>query len=152
MPANTTVTYAPLLNFLYIPCIPFLAYLSVPVEPIAILAVLLGMDYFTGILKVFVLRGDLKSYRAVAGLLTKASIILLVLTMAFMAKGVGLDFKLYLSLLISTLIISEAYSIVGNIYSAVSKEEITEFDAVAMVIKRVRIGIEKMLIVKRDEK
>jgi hypothetical protein len=152
MPATTT-TFAKVsfYNLLYIPCVPFLTYLSIPVEPIFILAVLLGMDYFTGILKVFVLKGHLRSYRAVAGILAKASIVMLVLALAFMAKGVGLDFKLYLSFLISALIISETYSIIGNTYSIVSKEEIEEFDAVAMVLKRLRFFIEKMLIVNRDK-
>ena len=147
----TPTVKATALNFLYIPCVPLLTYLSVPAEPIFILAVLLGIDYFTGILKVFILKGCLKSYRAVAGLLTKASIVLLVLAIAFMAKGLCLDFKLYLSLLISALIISETYSIIGNTYSVVSKEEIEEFDAVAMVIKKLRFAIEKMLIVNRDK-
>ena len=152
MPVKTTViTNISVLNLFYLPCVPFLAYLSVPVEPIFILAILLGMDYFTGILKVFVLKGHLRSYRAVAGMLTKASIVLLVLALAFMAKGLGLDFKLYLSLLISALIISETYSIIGNVYSIVSREEIEEFDAVAMVIKRLRFFIEKMLVVNRDK-
>ena len=152
MQAQTTViAKASMLNLFYLPCVPVLTYLSVPVEPIFILAVLLGIDYFTGILKVFVLKGHLRSYRAIAGMLAKASIVLLVLALAFMAKGVGLDFKLYLSFLISALIISETYSIIGNVYSIVSREEIEEFDAVAMVLKRVRFFIEKMLIVDRDK-
>jgi len=148
---STTIVKGSMLNFFYIPCIPLLTYLSVPADTIFILAILLGIDYFTGVLKVFILKGHLRSYRAIAGMLTKASIILLVLSIAFMAKGIGMDFKLYLSLLISALIISETYSIIGNIYSIVAKEEIEEFDAVAMVIKKVRYFIERLLIVNRDK-
>jgi hypothetical protein len=150
IPTTTTATKSTLLNLFYIPSIPFLAYLSVPVESIFILTILLGFDYVTGVIKVFTLKGHLKSYRAIAGLLTKASILLLVLAIAFMAKGIGMDFTLYLQLLISMLIISETYSIIGNVYCIKTKEEIEEIDAVAMVIKKVRYMIEKFFIINRD--
>ncbi|RLA77502.1 MAG: hypothetical protein DRG78_17300 [Epsilonproteobacteria bacterium] len=140
-----------LLNFLYIPCIPLLTYLNIPAESIAILSILLIIDWFTGTLKVFILKGNLKSYRAIAGMITKASIVLIVLTIGFMAKGVGLDFELYLSLLVSALIISEAYSIIGNIYVCITKEDIEEFDAVASIIKKLRLIIERLLIINRDK-
>lgn len=139
------------LNLLYIPCIPILSWLDVPKEPMAVLAILLMIDYVTGVLKVFILKGSIKSYRAVAGLMTKASILLLVFALALMAKGLDLDFKLYLSLFVSALIISETYSIFGNVYSCITREEIEEFDAVAMVIKKVRVAIERVLILKREE-
>lgn len=140
-----------LANFFYFPCTPVLVYLNLPIEPVAILAILLLIDYFTGVLKVFILKGSLRSYRAIAGMLTKGSILLLVFALAFMAKGINLDFKLYLQIFVSVLIISETYSIFGNVYSCIAKEEIEEFDAVAMVIKKVRQGIEKMLLVNRDK-
>lgn len=139
------------LNALYLPLAPILTLLSIPEEPFYILAILLMLDYLTGILKVFVLKGHIRSYRAIAGLLTKGSILVLVLVLALMAKGLELDFKLYLSLFLSALIISETYSIFGNVYSAINKEEIAEFDAVSMVIKRVRLVLERVLINSRDK-
>lgn len=151
MPLKTVVTTHSFANLFYIPCVPVLLYLDLPVEPMAILAVLLLIDYFTGVLKVFILKGSLRSYRAIAGMLTKGSILLLVFTLAFMAKGINLDFKLYLQIFVSVLIISETYSIFGNVYSCIAKEEIEEFDAVALVIKKVRKGIEKILLVNRNE-
>ena len=150
MPLPTTAkTFG--LNALYLPLVPFFAWLSVPAEEIAILAILLIIDYFTGVLKVFILKGDLRSYRAIAGMLSKGSILLLVFALAFMAKGIGLDFKLYLALFISALIISETYSIFGNVYSCWTKEDVEEFDAVSMVLKKVRSMIERLLILNRDK-
>lgn len=151
MPLKTTAVTHTFANVFYIPCVPILIYLDLPIEPLAILALLLLIDYVTGVLKVFILKGYLRSYRAVAGLLTKGSILLLVFALAFMAKGINIDFKLYLQIFISVLIISETYSIFGNVYSCISKEEVEEFDAVALTIKKVRKAIEKVLLVNRDE-
>ena len=151
MPIKTVVTTHSFANLFYIPCVPILLYLNLPIEPMVVLAVLLLIDYTTGVLKVFILKGSLRSYRAIAGLLTKGSILLLVLALAFMAKGINLDFQLYLKIFISVLIISETYSIFGNVYSCLTKEEIEEFDAVAIVIKKVRKGIEKMLLINRND-
>jgi len=140
-----------LLNALYIPLAPTLAWLQVPAEQVAILAILLIIDFTTGIIKVFVLKGHLRSYRAAAGLMAKISILLLILALALMGKGLGIDFKLYLSLFASALIISETYSIFGNVYSAISREEVAEFDAVAMVVKRFRLAFERALIQNRED-
>lgn len=139
-----------LLNFMYIPCVPFLTYLGLPAESMTILAILLTIDYFTGVLKIFIIGGSLKSYRAVAGILTKGSILLLVLSLAFMAKGLNMDFELYLKMFISVLIISETYSIFGNVYVCMTKKDIEESDAVALAIGKVRAMIEKLLVVNRD--
>ncbi len=139
------------LNFLYLPIVAFLLWLDISSEQFLILALLLVIDFMTGIKKVYELKGDLKSCRAVAGFMTKGLILLLVLSLAFMAKGLHLNFELYLSFFISALIVSETYSIFGNVYSSITKEAVTEFDAVAFVILRVRRRIEIMVKAGRDE-
>ncbi|MCK5111064.1 MAG: phage holin family protein [Arcobacteraceae bacterium] len=149
---STAIAKSSMLNFLYIPCIPLLTYLSVPAESFVILGILLGIDYFTGVLKAIIVnKVTLKSLRAVSGLFKKALVVLLVLTIALMAKGLSLNFELYLTVLVSALIISEAYSIIGNIYSIVSGKEIEEFDALSMIIKRVLFFVEKMFVFNRDK-
>lgn len=137
-------------SFVYIPFTPFLTWLKLPHEALFILGILLALDYVTGILKVFVLKGTLRSYRAIAGLVAKASILFLIFALAFMAKALHLNFEMYLSFFISALIISETYSIFGNGYSIHTREEIAEFDAVAMVLKKVRGAIERVLVINRD--
>ena len=149
--AQSTLTLkAVVLNILYLPIVSLMVWLELPVEQVLILTVLLGIDYVTVILKVYAIKGCIKSYRMIAGILTKSMILLLIFTLAFMAKGIALDFAVYLSTLISLLIISETYSIVGNIYSIKTGEDTKEFDAVAMIIKRVRKFIEKMLLANRN--
>ena len=149
MPLKTS-TGISFINLAYIPCVPLMTWLGLPIEPIIILAILLLIDYMTGVLKVFILKGHLRSYRAIAGILTKGSVLFLVLALAFMAKGIGLDFELYLTLFVSVLIISETYSIFGNVYSILSKEDVEENDAIALAIQKVRKTIEKLLLTSRD--
>jgi len=139
------------LNFLYIPFITLLVWLDVSSEQFMILSILLTIDFITGVKKVFILKGSLKSCRAISGFITKGLVLLLVLSLAFMAKGLNLDFELYLSLFISALIVSETYSIFGNTYSVITKEETTEFDAVAFVILKVRKKVENLVKAGRDE-
>lgn len=93
----------------------------------------------------------LSSQRALRGILTKGSILALVFALALMAKGLKLDSDLYLSLFTSILILSETYSIFGNVYSIKTKKEVEEFDAVAMAIKSARLAIARFFILKRDE-
>lgn len=150
MPISTTAKIS-LLNLIYIPCVPLLTYLSLPPEQIAILAILLVIDYLTGITKVIIIKGGLKSYRSITGAVTKAFILLLVLTLAFMAKGINLDIEVYLGSFISILIISETYSIFGNVYACIKKEDIEEVDAVATVIGKVREYIGKLIVASRSE-
>lgn len=151
MPLKTVIATHSFANLFYIPCVPMLLWLNLPIDPVAILTILLLIDYITGVLKVFVLKGHIRSYRAIAGMLTKGSILLLVFALAFMAKGINLDFKLYLEIFVSVLIISETYSIFGNVYSCIAKEEIEEFDAVALAIQKVRKVIEKILLINREK-
>lgn len=141
-------------NSIYLFCMPlvtFVEWLKIPKESFSILAILLLFDYLTGILKVVRLGETLKSYRAISGVLTKGLILVLVFALALMGKGLCLDFELYLSSFLSVLIISETYSIFGNAYSAINKENIAEYDAVSMIIKRMRNTLERILINKRNE-
>lgn len=137
-------------NSLYIVLLPLLNYLNLDIETVAILGVLLIIDFLTGTIKALVIKGDLRSYRAIAGILTKGSILFLVFTLALMAKALDLNFIAYLNLFVSALIISETYSIFGNAYSAITKQEVEEIDAVAIVIKKVRAAIIGFLFPNRE--
>lgn len=152
---NETVTLSTktvfVLNGLYLPLVPLMAWLSMPVESILCLTVLSGIDFTTGVIKVYRINGTLKSYRAISGFLAKGAILLLIFALAFMAKGLNLDFSSYLSMFISALIIAETYSIFGNVYASSKRVEIEEFDAVSAVVKSMRKIIEKMLIINREQ-
>lgn len=132
------------LNSLYLPFVSLLVYLDISTEQFAILATLLGIDYITGIVKTCRIDNGLKSHRAISGLFTKGSILFLVLALALMGKGLGIDISSYLNIFVGALIISETYSIFGNVNSAISGKHVEEFDAVSAVISKVREGIEKL--------
>jgi len=138
-------------NLLYIPLVNLLLWLDLSAVQLVILAILLAFDFITGVFKVIVIKGSLRSCRAMAGILTKISVMIMVFALALMAKGLNMNFEIYISTFISLLILSETYSIVGNVYSIKTKEEVAEFDAVAMTIKKVRVTIEKLLMITRNE-
>lgn len=133
-----------LANTMYVPLVSLFVYLGISLEQVGILAALLAIDYLTGILKAFRIDDGLKSYKALSGLFTKGSILFLVMSLALMGKGLQIDMANYLSIFISALIISETYSIFGNIGSAVSGKAMAEFDAVSMIIAKVRKMIERI--------
>ena len=72
------------------------------------------------------------------GIISKFSLLLIPLVLAIAAKAVSADFSYVLIVGINILVLSEVYSIVGNIYSVRTKEELPEYDAVAMIGKKIR--------------
>ncbi len=131
---------------MYLPLVPLLSYLNIPFESLAILGVLLGIDYATGIMKSIATKEELTSCRAISGIMAKGSLLLLVLSVALMAKGIGVDYSNYMKLMLSALIIAETYSISGNVYSIITREPIKETDAISTVLRRIRGTIEALLI------
>ena len=60
------------------------------------------------------------------------------IVIAIGAKAVGADSHYVLISGMYILILSEVYSIIGNIYSTRTKEEFPEYDALAMIGKQIR--------------
>ena len=72
------------------------------------------------------------------GLISKLSLIIVPLVVAMGAKALGADSHYVLTSGMYILILSEVYSIIGNVYSARTKEEFPEYDALAMIGKQIR--------------
>ena len=84
------------MNFLYIPVIAMCAYLNLSWESLTLLAILLIIDFITGISKVYVInRKHLKSYRAIAGIIAKVSVLLIPIVLAIVAKHAQYDIKFF---------------------------------------------------------
>lgn len=125
-------------NFIVILISSMLAYLELDKEPMFFFAVLLVIDYITGLYKAKILGHSITSNKMKYGCISKMLLILVPIVLAIGAKSVGADMDKALIVGINILIISEIYSIIGNIYSARTKEEFPEWDAVAMIGKMIR--------------
>lgn len=116
-----------------------LAYLEISQEPFTLFALLLIIDYITGLTKAKTLGQTITSNKMKYGLISKLSLIIVPLVVAMGAKALGADSHYILSSGMYILILSEVYSIIGNIYSTRTKEEFPEYDALAMIGKQIRI-------------
>lgn len=115
-----------------------LVYTGLPAEPAAILAVLMCIDFVTGISRAHALGEPVTSHRMKVGAATKCGVMTLPLVMALAAKGLGADFNWLVSWTVSVFILSETYSITANIYAARTGVVLPEFDAVSAVLRKVR--------------
>lgn len=119
-------------------CGSALTYLGLDGEAFFLFSVLLIIDYMTGVAKAYRLNQHITSNRMKYGILSKLSLLLIPIVLAIGAKAVGADFKTVLLVGINILVISEVYSIIGNIYSIRTKDELPEYDVVAMIGKQIR--------------
>lgn len=115
-----------------------LTYLGLNGESFFLFSVLLVIDYMTGVAKAYRLGHCITSNKMKYGVLSKLSLLLIPIVLAIGAKAVGADFKTVLMVGINILVLSEIYSIIGNIYSIRTKDELPEYDVVAMLGKRIR--------------
>ena len=135
---ETTTTIKVIWNAFVLIFSTMLAYLEISQEPFALFAILLMIDYVTGLVKAQALNISITSNKMKYGIISKLSLLFIPIVLAIAAKAVGVDSHYILMSGINILIISEVYSIIGNIYSTRTKEELPEYDAVAMIGKKIR--------------
>lgn len=139
-----TITLVTILkNLAYIPA----AYLGLSMESFGILAVLMLIDTVLGIIRAGVVHGwrEVTSHKASFGILSKLAMISVPVVVALAGKGVGINLVAVASGALSMLIVSETYSILGNVQSIRIRKDIKEFDAVNYTLSRVRDLLEKTL-------
>lgn len=149
---ETTAFIKVFYNFIVILISSMLAYLELDKEPMFFFAVLLVVDYITGLYKARILGHSITSNKMKYGCISKLLLLLIPIVLAIGAKSVGADMDKALTVGINILIISEIYSIIGNIYSARTKEEFPEWDAVAMIGKMIRNILLRLLGDKEGDK
>lgn len=118
-----------------------MAYLGINGEAYFLLAVLLFIDYITGIMKAKSLGHCITSNKMKYGVISKFSLLFIPVILAIGAKAVGADFKTILTVGINILVLSEVYSVIGNVYSIRTKQELPEYDAVAMIGHKIRSAL-----------
>lgn len=133
------------LNLIYVPWITLLQYLSLNTEVIAIFAGLLGLDIITGWLKVLSLGIKPRSWRLANGIISKVVLITIPIVMALGAKAIHVDISGLFYIVIDALILSEVYSILGNIYTINTKKHAEEFDVLSKILKLIRNTLNNLL-------
>jgi toxin secretion/phage lysis holin len=135
---EATTTIKIIWNFLIVLLSGVLAYLEISQEPFTIFAILLVIDYITGVWKAKTLGISITSNKMKYGLISKLSLLIIPIVLAMGAKATGADYHYILLSGMYILILSEVYSIIGNVYCMNTGEELPEYDAVAMLGKQIR--------------
>lgn len=125
-----------------------LAYTGFPGEPAAILAVLMVMDFASGLAKAHAIGEVISSRRMKSGAASKALILLMPLAVALAAKGMGQDYSWMLTWVISVLILAELYSFIANIYAIRTGESLPEFDVISIIGKKIQRMLEHLMDIK----
>lgn len=125
-----------------------LKYLEVTPVSVEVLAALLVADLITGIVRAGLVDGwrSIQSNKMQRGIMAKMFILLVPIILSLSGKAIGIDIGVIAQACINVLVLSEGYSIVGNIYSIRTGNERVEFDAISYVLKQVQ-GFLKNLIV-----
>lgn len=133
------------LNLFLLPLASLVQFLEIDAKKLSILVVLTCIDMLTGTLKAYRTKENITSRRWIAGFLSKLVVLLVPFTIALMAKGVDFDVKWFIGFSLSIMVIAEAYSILGNIYTFKTGEAVEEIDAVSAIIKVLRNFLENMI-------
>jgi len=115
-----------------------LTYVGIDKEAFAIFTALVVIDFATGVTKAWYIGEHITSNKAKYGVFSKISLLLIPIVIAAAAKAIGADAKTFFVWALNLLIISEAYSIMGNIYSIRSKKELPEWDVISIIGKKIR--------------
>ena len=133
------------LNLFLLPLASLVQFLEIDAKKLSILVVLMCIDMLTGTFKAYRTKENITSRRWIAGFLSKLVVLLVPFTIALMAKGVYFDVKWFIGFSLSIMVIAEAYSILGNIYTFKTGEAVAEIDAVSAIIKVLRNFLENMI-------
>tara|TARA_B100001146_G_C16196757_1_gene442098 strand:+ start:63 stop:617 length:555 start_codon:yes stop_codon:yes gene_type:complete len=121
-------------------------YLKIDQNMIEILSILMLLDSVMGGIK-SVRLGDKWSFRVLIwGIVLKISLLFIPVTLALMAKAVNYQFDILVKMVVGIMIVAEGYSIIANYYSARNKIKLDKFDIISLMLKSLRLRIQKIAI------
>lgn len=137
-----------IINCFSIYIVSLFSYLQLDQEMFVIYSVLLFIDYFTGLIR-WIMHKNLKSKTAIAGIVSKMVLILLVFSVGLMWVLMRQDMKTMMSWLITALALAELYSIVWNIYEIRTGKKATEYDAItavlSFILEKIKVAVERII-------
>lgn len=142
------MTIASLKNISYIAVfIAAVEYLHLDATAITVLAVLLVVDLFTGVIRAAVVEGPtaIRSKVAIRGFMSKALVFTVPFIIALAGRGVGIELTAIAASCVTVFILATLYSILGNIHSVSTGKPKSEFDALDFIIQKVRELLGKII-------
>lgn len=113
------------------------SYTGLPVEPVLILTTFTAVDTLLGVTKSAVLKQEVTSHRLSGGVAGKVGLVLIPFVLALTAKAVGVDMLGFVTYALNVIIISEAYSIISNVYTIRTKKEAPEWDVMSILLNKI---------------
>lgn len=140
-------------SFSYAIIVPLFAYTGISSELVSILSVLILTDIITAILRELVLGYEIKSRTLWVGIVAKMLLIIVPFVLILIGKGVNINFAEIAKLSLSTFIVAEGYSIIGNIIQIKQGDgSISEQDAITFILKKAQDTIKQVLEALTGEK
>ena len=109
-------------------------------------AILMVIDFISGITRAALNDGfpSIKSSVARRGIVAKLLLILIIFGVGITSVLLGYESGPYVQATITVLSLGELYSIIGNVHSSRTGEPKVEFDAVALILKRLKLVVDKI--------
>ena len=124
---------------------PVFAYTGLSHELVLVLAVLIGVDIFTAMIREFLL-SNLNSKTLGIGIMSKVVLMIIPFVLVLAGKGAYIDMTPIATLSLSVLVLAECYSILGNITQIRKNDKsITEQDAITFVLRKAQDIIKNIL-------
>ena len=125
-------------------------YFGITTEIIVILAVLMSLDFLTGVVKCYAIGRQVKSKKATMGMLSKLFLLIIPFVIVMCGKLTGINAQALAGAVMGIIWLAEAYSIVANIIAIRTGKDVEEQDAITMLLQQVKkiIGgrLEKQLV------
>lgn len=120
----------------YLSAFALFEYLNIPQAQLGILAILMIVDFASGVGKQYRLdKSKITSHDGWLGAIKKVATLCAILTIALVFKGLEMDAGAYIKGALSIIIMAEGYSIIQNIYAIRTGNILPEFDVVSILLK-----------------
>ena len=144
--ATTTFHLLSLKNVSYVAAF-FASIEFIGFEPrmLGLLAFVMIADVITGIYRVYKNEGSraIESHPLLKGIGAKLMLLLVLLVIGATAIIVGFDPVIYIQASVTVIALGELFSVVGNVHSARTGKPKVEFDALAVILRKLRDVLDK---------
>ena len=113
-------------------------YLGIKTGTVKVLFYLMMIDSALGIIKAIRLKHRFSFKILGWGMVSKLSLLLIPMILALIAKGLNLDFSLFVIAAMNVLIVSEGISCITNILSIKTRKQIDNNDYVTLLLHSIR--------------
>lgn len=147
-PPSQLITAGALKNLSYIAAfLVAVEYLGLSSTAVGMLAVLLIIDFITGVIRAGFVDGakTLRSSTGMRGMVAKAIVFIIPFVLAIAGRGAGMDLTAIAASSITIFILSTTYSILGNIHSLSTGKPKQEIDAISWLYRTVGDMLKKIM-------